>query len=133
MSVKDVTKLPTAGIQLDYDVSALSGNTTTMYVGFDNGRVKSLTTSGVYAELTTKVKLPGKIISIVYTGVSGYAIAAALEDGHIYTFGTDGSALGLFKDLNMGIAKMYYYSNYLYVILKTTQQEKSNLIKIQMA
>ncbi len=133
MSVGDVTRLPSGGIQIVDDIVAVHGTSTTMFIAKNTGVIKSLTTSGVLADLTTKIRLPGRPVAIVYTGVSGKVIACALEDGRIYTFGTDGADLALFKNLNMKIAGIYYVSNYLYVVLQGMQQEGSSLLKIQMA
>jgi len=131
MSVGDLTKLPTAGIQAVGHVTSVTGTSTTMYLGYDNGKVKTLTTSGVVADLTTKVILPGKIVSLVYTGLTAI-LCAITADGKIYKI-TSLGVVTLLKNLNMGVCGAYYVSNYLYIVLDSMQQEKSNLLKLQLA
>jgi hypothetical protein len=91
-----------------------------------------LTTSGTLAELTNKVKLPGRIVALVYTGLTA-ALTAVLADGRVYNLHADGSAVALIATLNMGVYDAFYYSNFLYVILEGVQQEKSSLLKIALA
>ena len=141
MAVGDVAKLPAAGIQSVDQVTRVTGTTTTMYVGNDKGDINSLTTAGVLAALTKKVKLPGRIVACVYTGISvtyggstaTTAIVAVLADGRVYAVQPNGSVIILLKSLNMSVADAYYYSNYLYVILDGMQQEGSSFLKIQLA
>lgn len=129
MAVGDVTIVPSAGLNIGSKVTCVCGTTTTMYVGTDKGEVKSLTTSGALADIATKVKVPGRIVAIAYSG----SIVIITADGKVYTVATNGTSLTLLKNLNMGVSGAYYYSNYLYVILDGSQQEKSNVLKIQLA
>ena len=129
MATGDITKVPTAGIQFDFMVESMSGTTTTMYVGTAHGRVLSLTTSGVLAELTTKVKLPNKIAQVLYTSA---ALCIITDKGDVYTCGTTGGSLTKIASLNMGVKKAYYYNGYVYVILDGMQQEKSSLLRITL-
>ena len=131
MSVGDLTKLPTAGIQAVGHVTSICGNSTTMYIGYVSGHVKSLTTSGVLADLTHKVLLPGRIVSVIYTGLTAI-LCAITADGKIYKI-TNVGVVTLLKNLNMGVCGAYYASNYLYIVLDGMQQEKSNLVKLQLA
>ncbi len=141
MSVGDVTKVPAGGIQIAPKVARVNGNTTTLYVGDEEGSIKTLTTSGTLADLTTKVKLNGCIVALVYTGISVVyggvtattALMAILADGRVYAVQPDGSKVILVRSLNMGVADAYYYSNYLYVLLSGVQQELSSFCKIQLA
>lgn len=128
MAVGDVTIIPSGGLNIAGKVTCVCGTTTTMYVGTDKGEVKSITTSGVMADLATKVKVPGKIVAIAYSG----SIVIITADGKVYTVATNGASLTMIVNLNMGVAGAYYYSNYLYVILDGSQQEKSNVLKIAL-
>ena len=135
MAIGDtITKLPTGspyGIMIDGDIAAICGSTTTMYIGFKSGYIKSLTTAGVLANLTTKVKLPGRIVALLYTGLTAQ-LTAVMADGKIYNIHTDGSAVAKIADLNMGVCGAYYYSNNLYVVLDSMQQEKSSLLRVNL-
>jgi hypothetical protein len=141
MAVGDLTKVPSGGIQISPKVARLCGTTTTMYEGSEEGQVKSLTTAGVFAELTTPAKLPGRIVALVYTGITvtyggvsaTTAIIAILEDGNIYVIQPDGSVKYVLRNLNCGVRDAYYYSNYLYVVLDGVPQEGSSVVKIQLA
>jgi hypothetical protein len=130
MAAGDITKLPTAGIKLDTEIASVSGNGTTMYYGTATGHVRSMTSAGVMAELTTKVKVPGRIVAVCYTSS---ALAIVTADGKVWTCGTDGSSLTMLVNLNMGVSGAYYYSSFLYVFLANVQQEKSSLLKIATA
>jgi|WetSurMetagenome_2_1015567.scaffolds.fasta_scaffold289497_2 hypothetical protein len=132
MSVGDVTKIPAGGIQAANKVSAVCGSTTNIYLGYDNGDIKKMTTSGVLSELTTKTKLPGKIVALVYTGLT-VAMIAILDNGKVYKVHTDGSGVELLVNLNAGIYGAFYYSNYIYVMLDGVQNEGSSAVKIQLA
>ena len=129
MSVGDLTKIPSGGIQFDFDVTAICGTTTTMYVGTSRGRIKSLTSTGTLADLTTKVNLNEKIVGMGYISSS---LVVVTENGKIYTVGTDGSSLTLIRNLNTLVKGAYYYSNFVYVIVSGVPQELSSAFKVAL-
>jgi hypothetical protein len=132
MAVGDVTKLPTAGIQLDGKVADVSGNSTTVYIAMTDGRVYSITTSG--ATLTLLARIAAEIVSIVYTGVSGYEIVVVTKAGKVYGMDTDGSDVTKVADLNMGMCGgAYYASNLVYLFPDNMQQEASSMLKVALA
>ena len=130
MAAGDVTKLPTAGIQFDFDVTAIGGNGTTMYIATADGRVRSLTSTGVLADLTKAIKLNERIVAIDYVSTSLIFIT---DKGKIYTCSTAGASLTLLKDLNMGVKTAYYYNGFYYVVLDGIQQKGSFFLKIATA
>ena len=130
MAVGDITKIPAGGIQLDKEPLCVGGTTTTMYFGDDRGRVKSVTTSGVVAELTTKCMVAEKLAAVLYTSS---ALCLVTENGKVYTVGTDGSSLTKIADLQTKVKCAYYYSSYIYCFLEGIRQGGSSIVKVQIA
>ena len=131
MAVGDITKIPAGGIQLDKEPLCVGGTTTTMYFGDDRGRVKSVTTSGVVAELTTKcIMVAEKLAAVLYTSS---ALCLVTENGKVYTVGTDGSSLTKIADLQTKVKCAYYYSSYIYCFLEGIRQGGSSIVKVQIA
>ena len=133
MAVGDIAAVPVGGISLEFAPGAVCGSTTTMYVGTVGGYIKSLTTAGVLADLTTKVRLPGRIATIVLSAYT-YPIIAILEDGDVYAVATDGSTKTKICSLGARCRAAYYYSNYVYCILDGQDNRlDSSLVSIHLA
>ena len=134
MAVGDITKIPAAGVNIDRGVVGLCGTSTTMYYADNRGMIKSLTTTGTVADLTTKVILDGKPSCMCYTGVSSKEIAVCLDDGRVYLVANDGGTITKVADLQGRATGIYYTANYLYVTMASSSgNPMSGAAKIQIA
>ena len=130
MSAGDVTKVPSGGKQFDFEITCVHGYQTTLYIGDCKGRVRSLTSAGTLADLTTLIDVNEKIVAIQYVSSS---LIFVTDKGKIYTCGTNGSSLTLLKDLVAAVRTAYYYNNYLYVILDAVEPRTSMFVKVATA
>ncbi len=130
MAAGDVTKVPSGGLQFDFEITCIHGYQTTMYVGDCKGRVRSLTSTGTLADLTTKIGVNEKIVAIQYVSSS---LIFVTDKGKIYTCATNGSSLTLLKDLAAEVKTAYYYTNFLYVVLDAVEPRTSMFTKVATA